>query len=333
MVEGVVRGLNATIFAYGATGRYEWTNTALVGNSNSPVKFPGPFYWQLKHILFCSEWRLSLCLTVTCPWWSTPTCMIFNIWYNCMEANQDLLWSKTTAVFAWRLSFGCVTFYCCVAFGCSLAAQLGIEIAPSLDDSGKTHTMAGTPEDPGLMVLSLQSIFALISKQEADYEFEVTCSYLEVYNEVDNIHISQYFRKQMFWFLILVEETFPHYTNLEMKPKFIWKLRIDNLDPSRLCSSICRRGWGRPIPLSETNKNKCPTIISLSWTYVLFFLLQVIYDLLERSSGHLELREDPDQGITVAGLKRIQVWLCSNPNSHREWTSGSALGIWSLHNC
>lgn len=34
---------------------------------------------------------------------------------------------------------------------------------------------------------------------------------------------------------------------------------------------------------------------------------QVIYDLLERSSGHLELREDPDQGITVAGLKRIKV--------------------------
>lgn len=82
--------------------------------------------------------------------------------------------------------------------------------------SGKTHTMAGTPEDPGLMVLSLQSIFTLISKQEAEYDFEVTCSYLEVYNEV-------------------------------------------------------------------------------------------IYDLLERSSGHLELREDPDQGITVAGLKRIKV--------------------------
>lgn len=37
--------------------------------------------------------------------------------------------------------------------------------------------------------------------------------------------------------------------------------------------------------------------------------LQVIYDLLERSSGHLELREDPDQGITVAGLKRIKVFL------------------------
>ncbi|BBN02137.1 kinesin family member 19 [Marchantia polymorpha subsp. ruderalis] len=82
--------------------------------------------------------------------------------------------------------------------------------------SGKTHTMAGTPEDPGLMVLSLQAIFGLIVKQEAEHEFDVTCSYLEVYNEV-------------------------------------------------------------------------------------------IYDLLEPRSGHLELREDPDQGITVAGLKRIQV--------------------------
>ncbi len=53
-----------------------------------------------------------------------------------------------------------------------------------LNCSGKTHTMAGTIEDPGLMVLSLQAIFALITKQESEYEFEVTASYLEVYNEV-----------------------------------------------------------------------------------------------------------------------------------------------------
>ncbi|KAJ7534867.1 hypothetical protein O6H91_12G007600 [Diphasiastrum complanatum] len=82
--------------------------------------------------------------------------------------------------------------------------------------SGKTHTMAGIEGDPGLMVLSLQKIFSLIANEESKHEFVVTCSYLEVYNEV-------------------------------------------------------------------------------------------IYDLLEKSSGHLELREDPDQGITVAGLKRIQV--------------------------
>lgn len=50
--------------------------------------------------------------------------------------------------------------------------------------------MAGTSDDPGLMVLSLQAIFALIMKQEIEYEFEVTCSYLEVYNEVYNSSIS-----------------------------------------------------------------------------------------------------------------------------------------------
>ncbi|KAI3991609.1 hypothetical protein MKX01_009651, partial [Papaver californicum] len=33
----------------------------------------------------------------------------------------------------------------------------------------------------------------------------------------------------------------------------------------------------------------------------------VIYDLLEKSSGHLELREDPEQGIVVAGLRSIKV--------------------------
>ncbi|XP_024027036.1 kinesin-like protein KIN-8B [Morus notabilis] len=82
--------------------------------------------------------------------------------------------------------------------------------------SGKTYTMAGTKDDPGLMVLSLHRIFDLIQREKSSDEFEVTCSYLEVYNEV-------------------------------------------------------------------------------------------IYDLLEKSSGHLELREDPEQGITVAGLRCIKV--------------------------
>ena len=34
---------------------------------------------------------------------------------------------------------------------------------------------------------------------------------------------------------------------------------------------------------------------------------EVIYDLLEEKSGHLELREDPNEGVTVAGLKKIKV--------------------------
>ncbi|KAF8410654.1 hypothetical protein HHK36_003186 [Tetracentron sinense] len=82
--------------------------------------------------------------------------------------------------------------------------------------SGKTYTMVGTHDDPGLMVLSLHTIFDLIKKDKSSNDFEVTCSYLEVYNEV-------------------------------------------------------------------------------------------IYDLLEKSSGHLELREDPEQGIIVAGLRCIKV--------------------------
>lgn len=82
--------------------------------------------------------------------------------------------------------------------------------------SGKTYTMVGTEGDPGLMVLSLNTVFDFIKNDKSSDEFEVTCSYLEVYNEV-------------------------------------------------------------------------------------------IYDLLEKSSGHLELREDPEQGIIVAGLRCIKV--------------------------
>ncbi|XP_076932544.1 kinesin-like protein KIN-8B isoform X1 [Bidens hawaiensis] len=76
--------------------------------------------------------------------------------------------------------------------------------------------MVGTEGDPGLMVLSLHTIFNFIKNDKSSDVFEVTCSYLEVYNEV-------------------------------------------------------------------------------------------IYDLLEKSSGHLELREDPEQGIIVAGLRCIKV--------------------------
>ncbi|VFQ70298.1 unnamed protein product [Cuscuta campestris] len=82
--------------------------------------------------------------------------------------------------------------------------------------SGKTYTMVGNKGDPGLMVLSLNTIFDLINKENSSDKFDVTCSYLEVYNEV-------------------------------------------------------------------------------------------IYDLLEKSSSHLELRENPGQGIVVAGLRCIKV--------------------------
>ena len=50
--------------------------------------------------------------------------------------------------------------------------------------SGKTYTMVGGPGDPGLMILSLERIFAERQRLFGDEDFEVQCSYLEVYNEV-----------------------------------------------------------------------------------------------------------------------------------------------------
>lgn len=44
--------------------------------------------------------------------------------------------------------------------------------------------MVGTHTDPGLMVLSFRTIFELIKKDVSKDTFEVSCSYLEVYNEV-----------------------------------------------------------------------------------------------------------------------------------------------------
>ena len=39
--------------------------------------------------------------------------------------------------------------------------------------------MVGEPKDPGMMLLSLVDIFDNITELKADYDFEVTCSYLE----------------------------------------------------------------------------------------------------------------------------------------------------------
>eukprot|EP00240_Pyramimonas_obovata_P003097 CAMPEP_0118942516 /NCGR_PEP_ID=MMETSP1169-20130426/36328_1 /TAXON_ID=36882 /ORGANISM="Pyramimonas obovata, Strain CCMP722" /LENGTH=667 /DNA_ID=CAMNT_0006887545 /DNA_START=398 /DNA_END=2398 /DNA_ORIENTATION=- len=56
-------------------------------------------------------------------------------------------------------------------------------IAYGATGSGKTHTMVGTLQDPGMMVLALDKVFWEL-EQRLDYHAEVTCSYLEVYNEL-----------------------------------------------------------------------------------------------------------------------------------------------------
>ena len=50
--------------------------------------------------------------------------------------------------------------------------------------SGKTHTMVGSHDDPGLMVLALKDVFRKLADAPSGYEWDVKCSYIEVYNEL-----------------------------------------------------------------------------------------------------------------------------------------------------
>jgi centromeric protein E len=52
--------------------------------------------------------------------------------------------------------------------------------------SGKTFTMLGTPNSPGILPCALRDIFNLISKEQNAENYAVYCSYLEIYNE--NLH-------------------------------------------------------------------------------------------------------------------------------------------------
>ena len=48
--------------------------------------------------------------------------------------------------------------------------------------SGKTFTMVGTQDHPGIMVLTLTDMFNFI-KSDADKDYEIKVSYVEIYNE------------------------------------------------------------------------------------------------------------------------------------------------------
>lgn len=52
--------------------------------------------------------------------------------------------------------------------------------------SGKTFTMLGTPNSPGILPCALRDIFNMINKEKDPGAFSVHCSYIEIYNE--NLH-------------------------------------------------------------------------------------------------------------------------------------------------
>lgn len=47
--------------------------------------------------------------------------------------------------------------------------------------TGKTHTMLGSQEDPGIMVHTLNSLFKKMDDTKAEMEYQVSMGYLEVY--------------------------------------------------------------------------------------------------------------------------------------------------------
>jgi len=50
--------------------------------------------------------------------------------------------------------------------------------------AGKTYTMLGTEEQPGLMMLSIEELFRQIEEQSDERDYKLRVSYIEVYNEV-----------------------------------------------------------------------------------------------------------------------------------------------------
>ncbi|GAA6036650.1 hypothetical protein JCM8097_001272 [Rhodosporidiobolus ruineniae] len=48
---------------------------------------------------------------------------------------------------------------------------------------GKTHTISGSPTQPGIVFLIMKDLFARIAAKSDDVDFSLTVSYLEIYNE------------------------------------------------------------------------------------------------------------------------------------------------------
>ena len=63
-----------------------------------------------------------------------------------------------------------------------LEGKNGTIFAYGQTSAGKTHTLVGSPEEPGLTCLALEDLFHSCESKE-DYEFLIRVSYIEIYNE------------------------------------------------------------------------------------------------------------------------------------------------------
>lgn len=56
---------------------------------------------------------------------------------------------------------------------------------------GKTHTITGTAQQPGIIFLTMQELFERINELQAEKTCEISLSYLEIYNETIRDLLSQ----------------------------------------------------------------------------------------------------------------------------------------------
>ena len=54
---------------------------------------------------------------------------------------------------------------------------------PQATGCGKTHTISGTEDDPGIIYATMAELFQRIEERRADYVVDVSLSFLEIYNE------------------------------------------------------------------------------------------------------------------------------------------------------
>ncbi|XP_072501690.1 kinesin-like protein KIF19 [Notamacropus eugenii] len=125
LIEGIISGYNATVFAYGPTG--ELTVSPLIS------------------LVLSRTQRASL----VCPP-DPPTWKLVN------SHKQEVY--RTTPLHYPRNDLA----KCC----------------------GKTYTMLGTDKDPGIYIWTLNDLFCAIEETNNDVEYEVSMSYLEIYNEM-----------------------------------------------------------------------------------------------------------------------------------------------------
>ncbi|XP_019850423.1 PREDICTED: kinesin-like protein KIF19 isoform X2 [Amphimedon queenslandica] len=70
-------------------------------------------------------------------------------------------------------------------FVCDILSGFNVTVfAYGPTGAGKTYTMLGTPNSPGIMVLTLNDLFFKMKATENDVIYSVTMSYMEIYNEM-----------------------------------------------------------------------------------------------------------------------------------------------------